>query len=144
VRLFRLAHAVSPVAMQEIVNSVRSIAEVQRTTVNTAVFTLSLRGTPEQVALAAWMVQELDQQAGTRTATELAEYPGAPISGEIVKVANLAKTSTPDAMQQLVNAIRSTAGLTRIVYTTAARALTLRGTAGQMAAAERLIEEAEK
>jgi type II secretory pathway component GspD/PulD (secretin) len=144
VRVFRLAHATTPLAMQEIVNAVRSIAEVQRIVGNTPVFTLTLRGTPDEVALAAWIVQELDQQAGTRAATAMDEYPGPSIRGEIVKVSSLAKIRTPEAMQQLVIATRSTAGMQRIVFITAPRALMLRGTAAQMEAAERLIQDADK
>jgi hypothetical protein len=72
------------------------------------------------------------------------EYPGPAVSGDVVKVADLAKTSTPQALQDLVNLIRSTAGMQRIVFTSMAQALTLRGTAAQMAAAERLIQQAEK
>jgi hypothetical protein len=153
VRVFRLGHATTPLAMQEMVNAVRSIAEIQRATAHASIATIVLRGTPEQIALAAWMVQQLDQQAQVRMATAVAEYPAglagllpypARPSDEIVKVAGLAHTGTTQELQELVNQIRATAGMQRIVYTTEACALTLRGTAVQMAAAERLIQKSDK
>jgi len=149
VRLFRLGHATTPQAMPEMVNAVRSIAEIQRATADTAIATIALRGTLEQIALAAWMVQQLDQQAQVRRIRAVAEYPPglaglvpdpARPSDEIIE----AHTGTAQALPALANQIRSTAGMQRVVYTEMAWALTLRGTAVQMAAAEQLIQAADK
>lgn len=153
-RVFRLAHATTPLAMQEIVNAVRSIAEVPRVVAYTPVATMVLRGTPVQAELAAWMLQQLDQAPAARSKAAFTEYPpglaglqpppARPVTDETVKVAALAHTRTVQAMQDLVNQIRSSAGMPRIVYTTAAWAITLRGTAAQMAIAEQLIEKADQ
>lgn len=153
VRVFRLTHATTPLAMQEMVNAVRTIAEVQRVTVNTPVATMVTRCTPAQAALTAWMLQQLDQPPSAPSAPPIAEYPPglagllpppARPSDEIVKVAALRHTRTAQAIQGLVNQIRSTAGMQRTVYTSTAWALTLRGTAAQMATAERMIQEADR
>jgi hypothetical protein len=154
VRAFRLAHATNPQTTQEIVNTVRSIAQVQRITFNTAVATVVSRSTPVQASLAAWLIQQLDRQAEPRTATAITEFPPglaglmpapAPsMADQTVKVAALAHVSSPQAAQELVNRIRSTAGMQRVVYTSLPRAVTLCGTANQMAEAERLIQEADR
>jgi hypothetical protein len=154
VRVLRLAHATTPQAMQEVVNAVRSIAEVQRVIVNSTIATMTIRSTPVQAALTAWIVQQVDQPAASRSAPAVAEYPpglsgllpppARAASDETVKIAALAHTRTAEALQGLVNRIRSTVQMSRIVYATDARSLVLRGTAAQMAAAERLIQEADR
>jgi len=47
--------------MQELVNAVRSIADVQRVMIDNAIATVTLRGTPAQASMATWLVQELDR-----------------------------------------------------------------------------------
>jgi type II secretory pathway component GspD/PulD (secretin) len=154
VRVFRLAHTTTPLAMQEIINAVRSIAEVQRATMNTPVATMVIRSTPVQAALTAWMLEQLDQPAVARSAAAFTEYPpglaglqpppARPVTDEIVRVATLARTRTAQGLNDLVSQIRSTARMQRVVYTSMAGALTLRGTAAQMAMAEELIRNADQ
>jgi hypothetical protein len=140
VRIFRLAHATAPLAMQELINAIRSISEVQRATVCTPTASLILRGAPEQMAVAAWLVQELDRQPTSAGAIE--EYPGMPFAGQVVKVASLPPAGTPRDLQALVNTIRVTAGIPRIVFNSASHAVVFRAGAGQAALAEQLIRQA--
>jgi hypothetical protein len=60
-------------------------------------------------------------------------------SGDVARVF-YPHTSTPQELQDLVNQVRSTVGIQRAVSYSATGALALRGTAGQVAMAEKLIQ----
>lgn len=141
VRVFHLAHTANPQAEQELVNAIRSIAEIQRVMVYTQTATICVRGSPAEASMAVWLVEELDREPAM-SAAPADEYPAPANTSVVVRVFRLAPSSTPQSRQELVNLIRSTAGIQRAVVNSLPRSLTLRGTPGQLAAAERLIQEA--
>jgi hypothetical protein len=142
VRVFYLAHTPNPQGMQEIVNSVRSLGEIQRVVSCNGPMAIAVRGTADQAAMAAWLIDALDKPAGVAAAS-----PGqtpAVIQYQLAGSGDLARvfyphTSTPQELQDLVNQIRSTVGIKTAVPYNATGALALRGTVGQVAMAEKLI-----
>jgi hypothetical protein len=63
VRVFYLTHDETPQDMQEIVNLIRTEADIQRMFPYAARRAIALRGTPDQIALAEWLFNELDKPA---------------------------------------------------------------------------------
>ena len=61
VRVFYLKHANSPQQLQEVVTLVRSIADVRRLYTYNELRAFAARGTADQIALVAWLVEQLDQ-----------------------------------------------------------------------------------
>jgi hypothetical protein len=135
VRIFHPANARTALALQETINAIRSIAEVQRVVAHTSTNAILARGETTQVDLAAWLVQELDGPADGAAH----EHSGPAVGPYVVKL-----MAVPAGAQllELVNRIRSTTGMERIVALTFCRKLVLRGAADQIAIAERLIRDA--
>ena len=143
VRVFYLANTPNPQGMQEIVNSVRSLGDIQRVAGSNGPMAITVRGTADQAAMAAWLINALDKPAGVAAASP-GQTPAAiqyqmAGSGDVARVF-YPHTSTPQELQDLVNQVRSTVGIQRAVSYSATGALALRGTAGQVAMAEKLIQ----
>ena len=62
-RVFYFTQAASPQSMQEIVNIIRAMTDIQQASRDNAQRTLALRGTADQIALAEWLFNKLDQPA---------------------------------------------------------------------------------
>ena len=142
-RLFYLRNNVTPQGLGDVVNTVRALADIQRLTVCNLPKALAMRGTADQVALSEWLIGKLDiaqpaQQPGAF------EYPMPRSADGVVKVFYLSQNATPQGMQEMVNMIRSTAGIQRVVACATPRVLALRGSVDQVAQAERLIQERDK
>jgi type II secretory pathway component GspD/PulD (secretin) len=146
-RAFFLAHAGSPQTIQGIVNAVRSVAEVQRVVAYNANSALVLRGSSDQMALAAWIIRNLDKPAGVQSEAKPLEYTyndASPRPATAVRMYRMAHATTPQAMQELVNAVRSIAEVQRVTIHTATATVTLRATPTQAAMATWLIEELDR
>ena len=141
VRIYFLAHAETAQSLQEIVNVVRSTADVQRVYPYHALKAVTVRGTAAQVALASWLFDTLDQ-AAQNSATP--EFRVAGASDDVAQVFWLTHTSTAQAVQELTNAIRTTADLKRVFPYMPPKALTVRGTPGQLAMAAQVIQQRDK
>jgi hypothetical protein len=137
-RVFELAHVHNARQLQEMVTLIRSIGDIQRLFVYSARRAITLRSTPEQVDLAAWLVSELDKPAATqdRTARHEHRFPSGP--DNVVRVFYLAPSGD---YQKTAAQVRRNAGIPRLFVYSALGALAARGTAGQIATAERALEE---
>jgi type II secretory pathway component GspD/PulD (secretin) len=133
VRIFRPAHIRTPLALQETINAIRSLIEVQRVTVITAVPAIVIRGTPDQAPAAEWIVRQLD------TPSANAEYRMTTPDNAIVRTFFLAPNTPKQTMADQVNRIRTEAQIQRVAAYTAANAILLRGTPDQVAAAEQIL-----
>ena len=140
VHLYFLAGPQTPPALQEVLNSVRAIADIQRAYPYFSLRAIAARGTPDQVALTDWIVGELDGPA----------KPGTPVSrpytdpgshrNDIAQVFFLANTQTPQAIQEIINSTRSISDLQRVFPYNQERALAMRGSADQIALANWLLQ----
>jgi hypothetical protein len=150
VRVFYLTHAGTPQALQEVATLVRSMADIRRLFTYNAPRAMTLRGTADQIALAEWLVNELDnsanRQAGAQQSQNAAphEYSMSGGGDDVVRVYYLTHAGAPQNLQDIAVHVRSTAQVPRLFIYNAPRAMALRGTAEQIALADRLIKESDK
>ncbi|MDX1980693.1 MAG: hypothetical protein SFV51_10515 [Bryobacteraceae bacterium] len=134
-RVFYLANTPSVQDLQEVAVLVRSISGIRRLFTYNSGRALAIRGTPEELALAGWLVRELDQPAvpqGTR------EYK-MPAEDDRVRVFYLRGAATPQKLQETATEVRSATGVRRLFTYNRVKAMALRGTAEQLAKAERMV-----
>jgi hypothetical protein len=140
VRVVRPANIKSPQSLQELVNALRSIAEVQRVVPINEPAAVVLRGSAAQADLAEWIVRQLDQPAGG-PAPRAAEFSTSIEPVSAVRVSFLA-AATP--LLEVINRIRARAQVQRVIAFSPLRAIVLRGTPAQVAQSAGIIAEMEK
>ena len=140
-RVFRLSQAESPRDMNEMVVVVRTIAEVNVPTApDVERGAIPLRGTAGQVTLAEWLLNQLDQpvpsshQPAVYDFEEAKRYPA-------VRVFRLATIETPQGLNEVTTALRTIADVQRVLPYPAQRAIIVRGTPGQAALVEWLLNQ---
>lgn len=139
-RVFPVTNAKSVQDFQEVVNAMRTAAEIRRVFSYNSARMVVVRGTPEEIKMADWLLKQLDQPSGA-AAGAAPEYrvPGA--ADDIVRVYHLPQVATVEEFQQEASAVRSSAGIRRAFTYNAQRALTLRGTQNQLALAEVVMRD---
>ncbi len=140
VKVFRLAHAESPQALQEIATTLRSVGDISRVFVCTAPSAIAVRGAADRTALAAWLVGELDRPAGP-SASDIPEYHLSGDNESVVQVRHLHSAQSPQQLQEIATLIRGVADVRRLFLYHQAKAITLRGTPEQIALTHWLIGE---
>ena len=108
---------------------------------------MALRGTGDQVALAEWLFKELDRPVARAAAAPPAvahEYRMPGDADDIVRVFYLTHADTPRRLQEIAVQVRTTTEVRRLFTYNAPSAMALRGTAAQIALADRLIEERDR
>ncbi len=139
VRVFFLAHTKTPQAMQELLTTLRTVADVQKVFNYTLQTALVVRAPTAQMALVAYLIGELDAAPGSpHTAPE---FPFAPPVGpaSVVRVFFLSHATSPAAVQQILTALRTVVGIMKVFNNTALASLTVRGTSADLAASDWLI-----
>ena len=110
---------------------------------------IALRGTADQMALAAWLVDELNKpprdltQASASKIAAMHEYK-VPGGSEAVWLFYPANSGSLQRLQEIAVAVRSGADIKRVFINNAQKAVASRGTAAQLATAERLVREMDK
>lgn len=137
-RVMPLAHSERPQAMQEIATTLRTVALIRELSVSPESKSVAVRGTAGQLALAEWLVRELDQPAN---ASAPHEYRMPANGDDVVRVFHLNPTQTPQGLLEIGTALRTVGDIRMLFACNAPRALALRGTAGQSALAEWLVQE---
>jgi hypothetical protein len=143
-KVFHFTYTDTPQSVQEIVNIMRSIAEVQQVTADSTARTMTLRGTANQLGLVGWLLPQVDRsapptpQASPSPATLEYQLAGTK-DGGVARVFYPSHIGTPQTLQEMINALRSITELQRVVAYNNLKAIVLRGTAEQVAAAEWLI-----
>jgi Fe2+ or Zn2+ uptake regulation protein len=144
-RVFDLTCPETPQQLQEIVTLIRSVGDIQRLFVNNARRAVVLRATAERVALAAWLVSELDKpvhgQVAARDGTTGHEYRLVGDRESLVRVFYLANSRPGGERQKVLAQVRANTGIRRLSVYNALGALAVRGTDGQVATAEKALEE---
>lgn len=141
-RVFYAAHAVTPQDLTETVNAIRTLADLQRVFSNNAQQAIVVRGTTAQADLAEWLFRELDQPASAQ--------PRSPDSGRreyrapgdldfVTRVFYPAHVKTTQGLTEMFNAIRIIADAQRSFLCAGQPAIVLRGTPGQVALVEWLV-----
>jgi hypothetical protein len=150
VRLLYLTHNQTVQEFQEIATSARTITNMRRVFTYNAQRVMALRGTAEQVALAVWLFNELDQPTGQPPAQPVTqpspesithEFRVSNSSDDLVRVFYLSHTGTEQDFQKTAAQIRTTTKIRQVFTYNALRALVVRGTLDQISRAEQLVKE---
>ena len=142
VRIFYTTHTGTPQDLQEMATDVRTLGNFRRLFIYNGPSALILRGTGAEMALAEWLVNQLDQPANQPPqAPTPHEYRPSGTVDDLVRVFFLTHARSPQHLQQIATEVRTTAEINRIFAYTALSSLVARGTAAQIALADRLIAE---
>jgi len=140
VRLFYLTHTPTVQDFQEVATVVRTIANFQRAFTYNEPRAYVVRGTDAQIGLAEWLLKHLDP-AANRSSREY-RMPGA--NDDVVQGLYLSHTANVQDFQKAVTQIREATQIKRVFTYNSPRAFALRGTADQIAAAERMAAQLDK
>ena len=138
-RVFRLKNAAAVISVQEIATTMRTVAQIQKLSVDNAAATLTIKGTPDQMALAEWLLPKLDVAEASNLGPQ--EYRVQGSSDDVVMVFELAHATTIQGIQEIITTLRTVANIQKIFTVTAPRIVTLRGDASQIALAKFLVLE---
>jgi hypothetical protein len=140
VRVFYVTTAATVQDFQEVSTLVRTISDIRRVFTYNGRKALVIRGTVAQIGLAEWLLKRLDPAADTSSA----EYRMPGNNDDVVQVLHLTHTPSVQDFQKAATQIREATQIKRIFTYNAPRAFALRGTADQIALAERLTQELDK
>jgi hypothetical protein len=154
VRIFHIRNAPAVQQFQEIAVAVRTTAEIRRMYTYNAGRAVVARGTAGQVALAEWLINELDKPAeGTRQHSSADEYRvPAQVridekgwdADDVARVFYTAHAATVQDFQEMATLIRTMTDIRRVFTYNELRAMTLRSTAGQIVMAEWLFNQLDR
>ncbi len=150
IRIFHLGNVPkAPQAMQEILTTLRTVADVQKVFNYTALNDLVVRGPAAQMALAEYLVKAFDVVPGSvTTAPEFPYKPatrpitganGAPVNEE-VRVFYLANMKVPQQIQEILTVLRTVEDIQKIFNYTPLNALAIRASDSDMATAAWVIQ----
>lgn len=138
-RVFTFTYALAPIDIQQITNAVRTMGENTQVTLDTATKTLTVNGTPQQIAMAAWVFSALDQAAPANYATQ--EFRPAGSVNDLVRVMYLSHAQTPQSLQEIVNSVRTIPEMSKVFPYSAQNAVVIRGSDNQVAMTEWLFHQ---
>jgi len=144
-RVFDLTNGQTSQQLQEIVVIIRSVGDVSWVNGCNERHAIVMRNKAERVALAAWLVSELDKPVSGQTfkqgGTAPPEFRLSDDPENLVRVYYLGGPHSAESYQKVATQVRRKAGTARMFVYTALGALVVRGSAGQLAVAEKAIEE---
>ena len=103
------------------------------------------RGTIEQIDLAEWLIDQLEQPNNAANPVKR-EYsvPGPGDPDTVVRVFSIKHSATPQRFQEIATQVRTTTQVRRLFTYAAPRIITLRGTPGQVEHANQMITELDR
>lgn len=128
---------------QEVATAVRSIADIRRVFTYNGPKALMVRGTSDQVALADWLIGELDQPASAHTAAvhQYRMRGGFTFDLSDIRVFYLTHAATVKDFQEIAVAIRSIGYIRQVFTYNQPRALIVRSNAAGIAIADWLVNQ---
>jgi hypothetical protein len=146
IRVFYLAHTPTVQEFQEVATAVRTIADIRRVFTYNAPRAMIVRGTPDQITLSAWLVDQLDTMntGQPRQASPIYTYQTqSPLKddGSAIRVFFLNHAGSTADFQKAAVQVRTTAQIRRVFTYNGPRALVLRGSTDQLSVAEQLVKD---
>jgi hypothetical protein len=136
IRVFYLAHIESPQDLQEVVNMTRSITDIQRFFPINGVKAIVARGEGQNVDMAAWMLEQVDQPAAAMKPGGR-DYPAKFLDprtqDRLAQIYVLADTDTPHALQDLITGVRPVVGIQRFFPLHSRKVIAMLGSTDQVA-----------
>lgn len=144
-RIFYPATIQTVQQLQEMATCTRALAEIRSLFTYNLKRAIIVRDTPERLQLAEWLLHQLDQSAPPAKYTTSPDYvmTGDAPEGTVVKVFFAPHASTVQDLQTLAVNVRTTTQVRRLFTYNTPRAITIRGTANQIARATDLIKPAQ-
>lgn len=139
VRLFYLTRTPTVQDFQEAATLVRTIAEFRRAFTYNEPRAFVVRGTAAQIGLAEWLLKQLDPESAPS-----GDYRMPGTNDDVVRVLRLPNTASVQDFQKAATQIREATQIKRIFTYNRPRAFAVRGTADQIAMAERLTRQLDK
>lgn len=143
IRVFYLNNAPTVQQLQEITTTLRSIIEIRRAFTYNGPRAMILRATPDQIAMAEWLVAKLDRPVGEPAAPG-ETYTVRHSTDDVMRVFYLKNADTIRKHQEVSTVLRSITEIRRAFTYNTLRAVALRGTADQIAMAEWLIDKLDR
>jgi hypothetical protein len=140
VRLFYLTQTPTVQDFQEVATVVRTIAGFNRAFTYNEPRAYVVRGSVAQIGLAEWMLKQLDPAANS--SPDEYRMPGS--NDDVVRVLRLTHTANVQDFQKAVTQIREATQIKRVFTYNNPRAFAVRGSADQIALAERLTNDLNK
>jgi hypothetical protein len=142
VRIFYAPNTATVQDFQEIATMMRSIGDIRRVFTYNAPRAIAVRGTDEQIALASWILNELDKHAQAPAGPNGAESGQFRMSGgDLAEILYLTHTATIQDFQEAAALIRTMSQILRVFTCNMPRALALRAPPDRIALAEWLFRE---
>ena len=133
-RIFHLRNATTDRSLQEIVTTVRTVANIQQVAVDNAAATVTVKGTSDQIALAEWLVPKLDVVAGADPGSQT--YRVAGNGNDVVVVFQASHVTNYPGLQEIITTFRTVADIQKIYQVSAPKIITFRGNESEIALAE--------
>jgi hypothetical protein len=142
VRIFHLTTvAPSPAQpIQEILTTLRTVANIQKVFNYSALADLAVRGPAEQIAFSEFLINSFDVKPDSETASAEFQFQPPGMGSSVARVFYLSRPSSPQHIQELLTNLRIVIGVQNVFTYTPIPALAIRGTARELAAAEFLIQ----
>src|SRR5215471_8255432 len=142
-RAFYMAQAPTVQDFQSLATLVRTVALIRRVYTYNAPRAMLVRGTSDQIKLAAWLFDEIDRPVASRTSGASApyKYQLAGLPEDTVRVFYPVRVSSEQQFQQIATQVRSATGIKGVFAHASLRALALRGTGEQIDTAERVLKQ---
>ena len=135
-RVLQFQTASTQQSFNEIATVIRSITEVPEVMVNPEQKSLTLSGTPDQMAAASWIFQQLEHKA-TGNLQHKIEGPG----DDVIGVFYMPKVTAVRQLQEAATVARSTGHWRKLFVYSGNNAAVVRGTAADIAMAEWIFSE---
>jgi hypothetical protein len=143
VRVFYLTQTRTQQNLQQVMTLIRAMEDIRRLYPYLPQQALTVRGTAAQISLAAWLVNELDKPASAQSSAAPGplEYLMPGQSDGVVRLFYLSRARTPQELEDTMTAVRAATNARRLFVNGAQKVLAVRGTASQIAIAERVIND---
>jgi hypothetical protein len=146
-RIFTLANKPPAAGLQELLTTLRTVGHIQTVSADPVASTVSVSAPSGDIAVAQWIVDGLDQPVTPDatnkqirdTAVRSYTVPGA--KDDVLRIFYLSNVETPQNVQELITALRTVGQIKYIYNYTPLHALTVRGTADEIAMSAWMIDE---
>ena len=140
-RTLHFTHIDSAQSMQEIATLIRSIAEIRDASIKPDARVLEITGNAEQVSLAEWLLAQTDAPLPHSEPADVHEFRMAGTKENVVHVYYLRHADTIEQLQEMTTLVRAIGEIRRALTYNAAKVVTLRGTADEIALADWLFSQ---
>lgn len=143
VLIYPLAHTATTRGTQEVITTLRTVADLQRIYVINALSIIPLRGTPNQIALAKFIIQQFDQEPAPRKAASVQTMAltDKPLTAMVYGLAHI---DTAVGIQELITTVRTVLSVQKIYNCTAPKMLAFVDTPEMVHTAEWLLSELDR